>query len=108
MTSQLKKRNKIYLLTKNLSYKRKNKRKSKKFDHVKVESFFIKINKRSINYELDLLKDVKVHSVFHVSLLKSIDFSTFIQNTFHYKEQKKNEFEVKNILTRKDQKYLIK
>ena len=57
MAPLLKKRNKIYLHTKNLKI---NKGKSKKLDHVKVESFFIKDIKRLINYELNLLVDVKV------------------------------------------------
>ncbi len=74
MTSQLKERNKIYLLTRNL----KTKKKSKKLNHVKIKSFFIKIVKGSINYELDLLKNVKVFLVFHVSLLKLVDPSTSI------------------------------
>ena len=72
MTSQLKERNKIYLLTRNL----KTKKKSKKLNHVKIKSFFIKIVKGSINYELDLLKNVKVFLVFHVSLLELVDPST--------------------------------
>jgi hypothetical protein len=76
----------MYLLTKNLKIRKK----SKKLDHVKVESFFIKAIKESINYELDLLKNVRVFLVFHMSLLKSVDFSTPIQKTFHYKSQEKN------------------
>jgi len=86
MTSQLKKKNKVYLLTKNLKIKKK----SKKLNHVKIESFFIKAIKRSINYELDLLKNAKVFIVFHISLLKSADSSTSIQKTFHYKAQKES------------------
>jgi hypothetical protein len=74
MTSQLKERNRVYLLTKNLKIRKKN----KKLDHVKIESFFIKAIKRSINYELDLSKNVKVFLVFHISLLKSADSSTSI------------------------------
>jgi len=70
----------MYLLTKNLKIRRK----SKKLDHVKVESFFIKAVKESINYELDLFKNVKVFLVFHISLLESVDPSTPIQETFHY------------------------
>ena len=108
MTSQLKERNKIYLNTKKLRYKKKNRKRSKKFDQVKVESFFIKAIKKSINYELDLLKNVKVFSIFHISLLKSIDSKTFIQNTFHYEAQKENEYEVENILNKKNQKYFVK
>jgi predicted lactoylglutathione lyase len=104
MAPQLKERNKMYLLTKNLKIRKK----SKKLDHVKVESFFIKAVKGPINYELDLPKDAKVFSVFHISLLESADLSTPIQETFHYKSQEKNRFEVKEILKKKDQQYLVK
>ena len=79
MTFQLKERNKIYFFIKYLKYKKKNRKRSKKLDHVKIESFFIKINKKSIVYEFDFSKNVKIHLIFHVSLLKSIDFNTFIQ-----------------------------
>jgi hypothetical protein len=104
MAPQLKERNKIYLLTKNLKIRKK----SKKLDHVKVESFFIKAVKESVNYELDLLKNARVFLVFHISLLKSVDPSTPIQETFHYKSQKKNRFEVEEILEKNDQQYLVK
>jgi len=104
MTSQLKERNKIYLLTKNLKIKKK----SKKLNHVKVESFFIKTIKRLVNYELDLSKNVKVFLVFYVSLLESIDSNTSIQETFYYKVQKKSRYEVKKILKQQGQNYLIK
>jgi len=104
MTSQLKKRDKMYLLTKNLKIRKK----SKKLNHVKIESFFIKVVKKSVNYELDLSKNVKVFLVFHISLLKSVDFSTLIQRTFHYYSQKENRFEVERILEKKSQRYLVK
>jgi hypothetical protein len=94
----------MYLLTKNL----KTRKKSKKLDHVKIESFFIKAIKESVNYELDLFKNAKVFLVFHISLLKLVDPSTFIQKTFHYKPQKENRFEVEKILKKKDQQYLVK
>jgi hypothetical protein len=94
----------MYLLTKNL----KTRKKSKKLDHVKVELFFIKEVKEPVNYELDLLKDARVFSVFHISLLESADPSTSIQETFHYKPQKKNRFEVEEILKKKGQQYLVK
>jgi len=104
MTSQLKKRNKVYLLTKNLKIRKK----SKKLNYVKIESFFIKKVKKSVNYELDLSKNAKVFLVFYISLLKSADLSTSIQETFHYYSQKKNRFKIKKILEKKDQQYLVK
>jgi hypothetical protein len=104
MTSQLKKKNKMYLLTKNLKIRRK----SKKLDHVKIESFFIKEVKKSVNYELDLPKNAKVFLVFYISLLKLVDPSTSIQETFHYHSQKENRFEVEKILEKKGQRYLVK
>ena len=94
----------MYLLTKNLKIRKK----SKKLDHVKIESFFIKAIRESINYELDLPKNARVFLVFHISLLESVDFSTPIQKTFHYKSQEKNRFEVKEILKKKGQQYLVK
>jgi len=94
----------MYLLTKNLKIRKK----SRKLNHVKIESFFIKEVKESVNYELDLLKDAKVFLVFHISLLESVDPSTSIQETFHYHPQKKNRFEVEKILEKKGQRYLVK
>jgi hypothetical protein len=76
----------MYLLTKNLKIRKK----SKKLNHVKIESFFIKAVKESINYELDLSKNVKVFLVFYILLLELVDSSTSIQETFHYKAQKKS------------------
>ena len=75
MTSLLKKRNKMYLHIKNLKI---NKEKSKKFDHIKVKSFFIKIVKGSINYELKFLVDIKIFLVFYIFMLKSTHSNTLI------------------------------
>ena len=80
-TFLLKKKNKIYLFTKNFKM---NKKKSKKLDHVKVESFFIKIVKERVNYELNFLIDAKVFLVFHIFMLKSTHSNTSIQITFRY------------------------
>ena len=51
---QLKKRNKIYLNTKNLRYRKNNRKRSKKLNQIKIESFFIKTIKELVNYELKL------------------------------------------------------
>ena len=101
--SQLKERNKVYLLTKNLTTKRS----TKKLNHAKIESFFIKTVKESVSYELSLPKNTRIHSIFHINLLKSADLSTFIQKEFHF-ENSEEEYTVKRILKKKDQNYLIK
>ena len=80
--SLLKERNKMYFFTKN--FKRKNK--NKKLNLIKIEAFFVKKIKKLKNYELNLFKNVKIHSMFNISLLKLIDLNTFIQETFHYEK----------------------
>ncbi len=72
MTSQLKEKDKIYLFTKNLKIRKL----SKKLNHVKVESFLVKKIKNLVNYEFDLLKNVKVFLIFYISLLKLVDLIT--------------------------------
>ena len=105
MAPQLKEGNKVYLLTKNLKI---NKRRSKKLDHVKIEPFFIKVVKGRVNYELNLLVDVKIFLVFHIFVLKSTHSNTLIQTTFRYQTQKDQEYEVKQILRKQSQQYLVK
>ena len=101
--SQLKEKNKIYLLTKNLMTKRLN----KKLNHAKIESFFIKTVKELVNYELSLSKNTRIHSIFHINMLESVDLNIFIQKEFHYENSEKK-YTVKRILKKKDQSYLIK
>ena len=108
MTPQLKKGDKVYLLTKNLRYKKKDRKRNRKLDSVKVESFFIKVVKGPVNYELNLPKDVRVYPVFHIFLLEPADSSTPIQERFHYELQEEDEFVVEEILEKKGQKYLVK
>ena len=83
-------------------------KKSKKLNYVKIELFFIKIIKRLVNYELDLLKNVKVFLVLYILLLKLIDLNTSIQKIFYYKAQKESKYKVKKILKQQDQNYFIK
>ena len=94
MMSQFKKKNKMYLLTTNL----RTTRFSKKLDHIKIESFFIEKVRKSVNYKLQLSSNIKIHSMFHASFLKFVDFSTSVQIMFHYESKKKDEFEVEKIL----------
>ena len=104
IASLLKKRNKVYLFTKNL----KTRKTSKKLNNVKIGSFFIKKVKESKTFELELSKNAKIFSIFDIFLLKSADFSTPIQKTFHFESNKKELYTVKEILKKKDQRYLIK
>ena len=94
--SQLKEKNKVYFLIKNLTTKRLN----KKLNHTKIESFFIKAVKRSVNYELSLFKNICIHLIFYINMLESVDLSTFIQKKFFY-ENSEEEYTVKRILKKK-------
>ena len=78
--SLLKKKDKIFLFAKNLKRKNKN----KKLKSIKIEVFLIKKIKKLKNYELNLFKNVKIYLIFNISLLKSIDSNTSIQEIFQY------------------------
>lgn len=104
MAPQLKRGDKVYLLTKNL----RTRRTTKKLDQVKVGPFLIDEPKGPVNYRLKLPADAKIHPVFHVSMLEPADAETPCQETFHFQPEEENEFEVEKILDQKDQKYLIK
>ena len=66
--SMLKKRDKVYLLWKNIETTRS----SNKLNYVKIRSFKIIRNIKEVSFELKLLKDMQwKHSVFYVSLLES-------------------------------------
>ena len=104
MASLLKKKDKIYLLTKNL----KTKKTSKKLNNVKIESFYVKKIKESKTYELKLSKNIKIFSIFDIFLLESADPKTFIQKTFHFEEEKEEIYTMKKILKKRDQNYFIK
>ena len=63
---QLKKRDKIYLLTKNLKTSRPN----KKLNHKKVGPFCIKKRISNINYRLKLPEGTRIYLIFYISLLE--------------------------------------
>jgi len=90
---QLKKGDKVYLLTKNL----RTQKPSKKLDHIKVGPFLIKEVKGPVNYELELPKDARVHPVFHISLLEPADAGTPLQTNFRYAQGDQDEYEVERI-----------
>jgi hypothetical protein len=108
MAPQLKKGDKVYLLTKNL----RTKRPSKGLDNVKVGPFLIAARKGPVSYLLDLPKDAKIHPVFHASLLEPADPETPLQYNFHYEQEEENEFEVEKIIQHRGKgngrEYLVK
>jgi len=72
--STFKKKDKAYLLRRNI----KTKRSSNKLNHTKLESYKILKIKELINYKLDLSASMRIHSIFHICLLKSADSNTSI------------------------------
>jgi hypothetical protein len=56
----------VYLLRKNIQTKRL----SDKLDHKKLGLFKIKDKVLDVNYWLNLLKTIKIHPIFHISLLE--------------------------------------
>ena len=101
---QLKKGDKVYLLTKNL----KTRRATKKLDQVKVGPFLISEVRGPVNYKLQLPDDARIHPVFHISLLEPADPETPLQTSFHFQVEEDDEFEVEKILKQDGQQYLVK
>ncbi len=106
--SIFKKRNKVYLLRWNI----KMKRLSNKLNHTKLKSYKILEVKESINYKLNLSTFMKIHSIFHICLLKFADLNTLIQTESSEidSESQNIKYEVENILNRqniKDQSHWL-
>ena len=110
--SNLKKKNKVYVLRKNVATSRS----SKKFDQIKIESFEIVRNIRDINYELKLLDQMRIHSIFHKSLLKSASTKVSILTKLSddYVMNQKNRYQIQKVLEKSEnfenerRKYLVK
>ena len=64
----LKKGNKVYLLTKNL----KSKRLSKKLNYIKIRLFKIISKVIEVLYRLDLLLKIKIYLVYYIAMLKPV------------------------------------
>ena len=61
-----KKGGKVYLSTKNIQTTRP----AKKFDHLRIGPFEIEEKISKVNFRLKLLKTIRIHPVFHISLLE--------------------------------------
>jgi hypothetical protein len=69
---RFKKKDLIYFLRKNIKIIRP----SNKLDHKKFGPFKIKRNIKNINYKLHLPPTIKIHPIFHISLLELADPDT--------------------------------
>jgi len=98
--STFKRKNKVYLLRRNI----KTKRSSNKLNHMKLELFEILEEKKLINYKLNLSTSMKIYSVFHIFLLKSADLNTSIQTESSEidSESQNVEYEVEDILNQQN------
>ena len=105
MAPQLKKEDKVYLLTRNWKTK---KPKTKKLDNIKVGLFSVKEKTGPVNIKIQLPWDARVYPNFHISMIEPADQSTPLQETFYYQPEEEQEFEVEQILARKGQQYLVK
>ena len=97
MASELKKGDKVYLLTKNWKMK---KPKTKKLDNIKVRPFLDEKKTGPVNIKIQLLRDARVYPNFHISMIELANQSTPLQETFHYQPEEEQEFEVKQILAK--------
>ena len=92
----LKKGDKVYLLTKNF----KSKRFSKKLNHIKIGLFKI-INKvTEVIYRLDLLLKIKIHPVYYITMLEPVykNYELLVYKQDIYKGYTENKQLVKKIL----------
>ena len=80
-----------------------------KLDYTKLGPFKIKKRLSPVMFELELLKNSRIHPVFHAVLLKIALAQISVQSTLQVQEEK--EYEVKEILdsreTEKGQEYLM-
>ena len=109
--SMLKKRDKVYLLWKNIETTRS----SDKLNHIKIESFKIIRDIKEVSFKLKLSKSMQwKHSVFHVSLLESAseDVPVLKQVSDNYLMKQEDWYEVEKILEHKNisrwKYYLVK
>ena len=69
-------------------------------DHQSIGPFMIKRNIKDLSYELDLSMDMRIHPVFHASMLQSCDQFIPLQTQPTLIEPDK-EYEVERILDKK-------
>jgi len=83
----------VYLRTNNIHIKQR----SKKLNNKSIESFEVKRNIKGLSYELDLLKQMRIHPVFHAFMLQCCNQFISLQITETSVKPDK-EYKVENIL----------
>jgi len=83
----------VYLRTNNIHVKQR----SKKLNNKSIKLFKIKKNIKGLSYELNLLKKMQIHSVFHVFMLQCCNQFISLQITEMFVKFDK-EYQVENIL----------
>ena len=92
----------------------KSKKPSKKLDAVKLGPFKIRKKKGPVSYELELPKSMRIHPVFHISLLEPAAPDAMLQQDVRDIDEEIQEpvYEVEKILDSKledgQRKYLVK
>ena len=96
----------VYLLPKNI----KTMRPSKKLDHTKLGPFKVKKVLGPVTFELDLLKTMRIHPVFHKSLLEPCHNPNAMPGPIEIDEETQEpEWEVEEIVQFDPKKgYLVK
>src|SRR5947199_5432727 len=102
----LKRGDKVYLLRCNI----RTKRSSNKLDFKKIRPFKILEKRSKVNYKLELPKGMRIHPVFHISLVEPAPKNARIQTDIEV-EPAEGEYDVKEIMDRRgkgrQEKYLI-
>jgi len=86
----------VYLRTDNIHVKRR----SKKLNNKSIEPFEVRRNIKGISYELDLLKKMRIHPVFHASMLQCCNQFIPLQ-TIEMSVELNKEYQVENILEKR-------
>jgi len=86
----------VYLRTNNIHVKQR----SKKLNNKSIKPFKIKRNIKKISYELDLLKKMRIHPVFHASMLQCCNQFIPLQTT-ETSVKLNEEYQVENILEKR-------
>ncbi len=87
---------KVYLKTDNIHIKQR----SKKLNNKSIKPFEVKRNIKRLSYKLDLLKEMQIHSVFHVFMLQCCNQFISLQ-TIEMSVKLDKEYQVENILKKR-------